>query len=204
MAIGKDFWETAHRGNTGWLTGTSFESLLKQFALTLSDIQGKKVLEIGVGRGHCTESFKEFAGELYCCDISEGALDKVRSMAKEVYQTTNISQAPTVDLAISHLVFVHCTGDEMLRIINGVNLTENGRFMFQVSGLKDGILTTQAKEKLVDDGSHFFRSVEETKEIIARSNKEFVSMIGPNDILHEGWFDHQWYYVTVQNKNLMA
>ena len=92
----------------------------------------------------------------------------------------------------------------MLRIINGVNLTENGRFMFQVSGLKDGILTTQAKEKLVDDGSHFFRSIEETKEIIARSNKEFVSMIGPNDILHEGWFDHQWYYVTVQNKNLMA
>ena len=40
MAIGKDFWETEHRGNTGWLTGTSFESLLKQFALALSDIQG--------------------------------------------------------------------------------------------------------------------------------------------------------------------
>ena len=200
MAIGKDFWETEHIGNTGWLTGTSFESLLQQFALTLSDIQGKKVLEIGVGRGHCTESFKEFAGELYCCDISEGALDKVRSMAKEVYQTADISQAPQVDLAISHLVFVHCTDDEMLRLINDINLNEGGRFMFQVSGLKDGILTDQAKTTLVDDGSHFFRSIEETKDIINRSNKEFVSIVGPNDILHAGWFDHEWYYITVQNK----
>jgi len=200
MVIGKDFWETEHRGNTGWLTGTSFESLLKQFALTLSDIQGKKVLEIGVGRGHCTESFKEFAGELYCCDISEGALDKVRSMAKEVYQTADIVQAPQVDLAISHLVFVHCTDDEMLRLINDINLNEGGRFMFQVSGLKDGILTDQAKTTLVDDGSHFFRSIEETKDIINRSNKEFVSIVGPNDILHAGWFDHEWYYITVQNK----
>ena len=200
MAIGKDFWETEHRGNTGWLTGTSFESLLQQFALALSNIQGKKVLEIGVGRGHCTESFKEFAGELYCCDISEGALDKVRSMAKEVYQTADISQAPQVDLAISHLVFVHCTDNEMLRIINDINLTEGGRFMFQVSGLKDSILTDQAKTTLVDDGSHFFRSIEETKDIINRSNKEFVSIVGPNDILHAGWFDHEWYYITVQNK----
>ena len=200
MAIGKDFWETEHRGNTGWLTGTSFESLLQQFALALSNIQGKKVLEIGVGRGHCTESFKEFAGELYCCDISEGALDKVRSMAKEVYQTADISQAPQVDLAISHLVFVHCTDDEMLRIINDINLTEGGRFMFQVSGLKDSILTDQAKTTLVDDGSHFFRSIEETKDIINRSNKEFVSIVGPNDILYAGWFDHEWYYITVQNK----
>ena len=200
MAIGKDFWETEHIGNTGWLTGTSFESLLQEFALALSDIQGKKVLEIGVGRGHCTESFKEFAGELYCCDISEGALDKVRSMAKEVYQTADISQAPQVDLAISHLVFVHCTDDEMLRLINDINLNEGGRFMFQVSGLKDGILTDQAKTTLVDDGSHFFRSIEETKDIINRSNKEFVSIVGPNDILHAGWFDHEWYYITVQNK----
>jgi len=174
--------------------------LLQQFALALSDIQGKKVLEIGVGRGHCTESFKEFAGELYCCDISEGALDKVRSMAKEVYQTADISQAPQVDLAISHLVFVHCTDDEMLRLINDINLNEGGRFMFQVSGLKDGILTDQAKTTLVDDGSHFFRSIEETKDIINRSNKEFVSIVGPNDILHAGWFDHEWYYITVQNK----
>jgi predicted TPR repeat methyltransferase len=202
MVIGKDFWEKEHKGNTGWLTGTSFESLLKQFLLNLSDIQGKKVLEIGVGRGHCTESFKEFASELYCCDISETALDKVRPLAKEVYQTINISQVPAVDLAISHLVFVHCTDDEILRIINGVNLTENGRFMFQVSGLKNGILTDKAKTTLVDDGSHFFRSIEETKNIIACSNKQFVSVVGPNDILHAGWFDHQWYYVTVQNKIL--
>jgi predicted TPR repeat methyltransferase len=200
MAIGKDFWETEHRNQSGWLTGTEFHGLLNQFDLTTEDIQDRKVLEIGVGKGNCTQELSRYAEELYCCDISERGLDNVKGYATQTYQTVDIAQSPAVDLAISHLVFVHCTDDEMLRIINGVNLTENGQFMFQVSGLKDGVLTEKAKEVLVDDGSHFFRSVEETKDIISRSNKQFVSMIGPNDILHAGWFDHQWYYVTVENK----
>jgi SAM-dependent methyltransferase len=200
MAIGKEFWEIEHKKDSGWLTGTAFKNLLSQFELTTDDITDKKVLEIGVGKGSCSKELGQLASEFYCCDISEVALDKVKPLAKEVYQTINISQIPAVDLAISHLVFVHCADNEILRIINGVNLTKNGCFMFQVSGLKNGILTDRAKEKLVDDGSHFFRSIEETKDIIARSNKQFVSVIGPNDILHAGWFDHQWYYVTVQNK----
>ena len=200
MAIGKDFWETKHRANSGWITGTEFENLLKQFELTPGNIQDKKLLEIGTGRGFCSREFSKYSSELYCCDISDDALNKVKNFAKQTYRTANITQAPLVDLAVAHLVFVHCTDDEMLRIINGVNLTTDGQFMFQCSGLKNGILTDKIKEKFVDDGSHFFRSVEETKEIIARSNKEFVSMIGPNDILHEGWFEHEWYYITVQNK----
>jgi SAM-dependent methyltransferase len=201
MAIGKDFWEVEHNANSGWITGTEFENLLKQFKLTTNNIQDKKVLEVGTGRGFCSREFSKYASELYCCDISESALDKVKNFAKHTYQTVDITQTPTVDLAIAHLVFVHCTDDEMLRIINGVNLTENGQFMFQCSGLTDGILTDQAKERLVDDGSHFFRSVDETKNIINCSNKQFISVIGPTDINHEGWFDHQWYYVTVQNKS---
>ena len=198
--IGKDFWEEEHRGNTGWLTGTHFDALLRQFGLALADVENKRVLEIGVGRGHCSESFGNFASEFYCCDISETGLDRVRKWAKQVFQTQDVNRAPPVDLAISHLVFVHCTDDEMLRLINEVNLAPSGRFMFQVSGLKDGVLTDRAKEILVDDGSHFFRSVDETRAIIDRSNKQFVSLIGPNDILHAGWFEHQWYYVTVENK----
>jgi len=200
MAIGKDFWEGQHKANSGWITGTEFEHLLKQFELTTGDIQDKKVLEVGTGRGFCSREFSKYSSELYCCDISNAALDKVKNFARQTYQTADIAQAPQVDLAIAHLVFVHCTDDEMLRLINDINLNEGGRFMFQVSGLKNGILTDQAKTTLVDDGSHFFRSIEETKNIISQSNKEFVSIIGPNDILHAGWFDHEWYYITVQNK----
>lgn len=200
MAIGKDFWEGHHKRNTGWLTGTSFTDLLKRFSLTLNDIQNKKVLEIGVGRGHCTESFSNFASELYCCDISETGLEKVKKWAKQVYQTSDINSIPPVDLAVSHLVFVHCTDDEILRIINGVNLAEGGRFIFQCSGLKNGILTDKAKEILVNDGSHFFRSPKEVEDIVSRSNKKIVKISEPTDILHAGWFDHEWYYVTVQNK----
>ena len=200
MAIDKDFWEDHHQQDSGWLTGTRFDDLLRQFGSTNEDIQGKRVLEIGVGKGFCTESFHKLASELYCCDISETGLKKVKLWANQVFQTNDINMIPPVDLAISQLVLVHCTDDEMLRIINGVNLANGSRFMFQVSGLKDGILTDRARTVLVDDGSHFFRSIDETKAIIDRSNKQFVSVIGPNDINHAGWFEHQWYYVTVQNK----
>jgi predicted TPR repeat methyltransferase len=200
MSIGKDFWEKQHKANSGWITGTEFEGLLNQFNLNLDNIKDKRVLEIGTGRGFCAQELSKYASELYCCDISESALDKVKTFATHTYQTADIAQVPAVDLAIAHLVLVHCTDDEMLRIIDGVNLVPGGCFIFQVSGLKDNILTDRAKTTLVDDGSHFFRSVEETQAIIDRSNKQFVTIIGPNDINHAGWFDHQWYYITVKNK----
>ena len=61
MAIGKDFWEDHHREDSGWLTGTRFDDLLRQFGLTNEEIQGKRILEIGVGKGFCTESFYKLA-----------------------------------------------------------------------------------------------------------------------------------------------
>lgn len=200
MAIGKDFWEKHHEENTGWLTGTHFEDFLRQFALTLDDVKGKRVLEIGVGRGHCTESLGTFASELYCCDISEAGLENVKKYAKQVFQTQDVNSIPPVDLAVSHLVFVHCTDDEMLRIINGVNLVDGGRFIFSFSSVIDGIISDRVQEILIDDGSHFFRSPDEVKDLIARSNKELVKISEPNRILHASWFEHDWYYVTVQNK----
>ena len=200
MAISKDFWEKHHAEDSGWLTGTGFDELLNRFGLERNDIVGKRVLEIGVGKATCSKGLAELASDLYCCDISETALTKVKDLARQTYQTADIAQVPPVDLAISHLVLVHCTDDEMLRIINGVNLADQGRFMFQVSGLTDGVLTQLAQERLVDDGSHFFRSIDETKAIIDRSNKQFVSVIKTENINHAGWFHHQWYYVIVQNK----
>lgn len=201
MAVGKDFWEQHHTDNSGWLTGTGFRDLLNAFGLTDADITGKRVLEIGIGKATCSPGLASLANELYCCDISEKALSKVKDIACQTYLTTDIIQAPAVDLAISHLVLLHCTDDEMLRIINAVNLTEFGRFIFQISGLKDNVLTEQVQQELVNDGSHFFRSVERTKDIIARSNKQLVSVTDPVPGVHfANWLDHEWYYVTVQNK----
>lgn len=197
-SIGKDFWEGKHQENSNWLTGTGFESLLAQFKITKDNFTNKKVLEIGVGKASCSMEIAKLASEFYCCDISKIALDKVKDIATQTFLTTDISQAPAVDLAICHLVFVHCTDEEMLRIINGVTLTDGGRFMFHCSGLKNDTLTDRAKKELVDDGSHFFRSVSAVKDIVAQSNKQLVKVSDPVDILHAGWFDHQWYYVTVQ------
>jgi len=133
VTIGQDFWEEKHKEDSAWLTGTNFDQFLQKFRLRLEDIQNRRILEIGVGHGHCTASLGNFASELYCCDISEAGLEKVKKHANQVYQTLNIGSAPPVDLAVCHLVFVHCTDEEMLRIINGVNLAEGGRFIFQCS-----------------------------------------------------------------------
>jgi SAM-dependent methyltransferase len=201
MAIGKDFWEQHHRDDSGWLTGTGFENLLTAFGLVEHDIAGKQVLEIGVGKATCSTGLARLASDLYCCDISETALSKVKDLARQTYLSPDIIHIPPVDLAVSHLVFVHCSDDEMLRIINGVNLAEGGRFIFQISGLKDNILTEKVQQELVNDGSHFFRGVEQTKDIIACSNKQLVSVTDPvpgNPFAD--WLDHEWYYVTVQNK----
>lgn len=201
IPINKEFWEQKHNEHSPWLTGTDFHSLLRQFNLTQDNFKNKKVLEIGTGHGICSRAISSIAGELYCCDISKSALTKVKDFAQQTFLTTDIAQIPAVDLAICHLVFVHCTDQEMLRIINEVTLAQGGRFMFHCSGLKNNVLTDMAKTRLVDDGSHFFRSIDATKDIIAQSNKKLVTVSDPVDILHAGWFDHQWYYVTVENNN---
>jgi hypothetical protein len=97
---------------------------------------------------------------------------------------------------------VHCTDQEVERIINDVNLTDDGVFTFQVSGLKDNIITERVQAQLIDNGSHFFRGVDVTKAIVARTNKEIISITTPvyGGDYFGNWLQHEWYYVQVKNK----
>jgi predicted TPR repeat methyltransferase len=201
--VDKSFWETQHTANNPtWLTGTTLNLLLTKHGLTTDFLRDKKILEIGVGLGHCTREFQQYAKELYGSDISQAALDRVADFVTAGFLSNNLSQAPAVDLAFSHLVFVHCTDQEVERIINDVNLTDDGVFTFQVSGLKDNIITERVQAQLIDNGSHFFRGVDVTKAIIARTNKEIISITTPvyGGDYFGNWVQHEWYYVQVKNK----
>ena len=172
--IDKTFWEDKHSDDDQWwLTGTKFDSLLRFHSLSEEDIKKKKILEIGVGLGTCTQALYESASELFCTDISEVALERVKSFSTAQYHTSNIKNIAPVDIAICHLVFQHCTDSEVERIINNVNLSETGVFSFQFAAIKDNIIHANI-QKLIDEGCLFFRSVESIKQIVEKQTKKFI------------------------------
>jgi predicted TPR repeat methyltransferase len=198
IPIDKNFWENKHtNADRWWLTGTQFDSLLEFHDLSQEDIKNKKVLEIGVGLGICTQTLYKLADELFCADISEVALERVKPFSKLQYHTNDIKLIPSVDIAVCHLVFQHCTDLEITRIINDVNLTDAGIFSFQFASLKDNIITPTMQD-LINKGSHFFRSVDTVKKIIDQTNKELIYISEPT--WWGGKNNHEWYISKVRNK----
>ena len=115
--IDKSFWETKHNSNEiWWISGTGFNTMMNQHKLAHDDFKNKKILEIGVGTGSMSAVLPKYSSEIYCCDISQSALDNVKQYATQVFLTENLKEIPLVDLAFSHLVFQHCTDEEILRI----------------------------------------------------------------------------------------
>lgn len=113
------------------------------------------------------------------------------------YHTTDLKSIPPVDFAICHLVFQHCTDLEIKRIIDQVNLTDEGIFSFQFAALKDNIITDSIQES-INNGSHFFRSVETVKDLIGSTNKEIFYISEPK--WWGGKNKHEWYFIKVRNK----
>jgi SAM-dependent methyltransferase len=196
--IDKNFWEEIHQVNEPWwLTGTQFNKLLEYHSFVEDNIKGKTVLEIGVGLGTCTAGLSNLSEKLYCCDISEIALNRVKTISAQQFLTKDLKSVPAVDIAFCHLVFQHCTDDEIKRIINDINLKDDAIFSFQFSSLKDNIITTSIQE-LINKGSHFFRSVDIIKKLIDQTNKEFICVSDP--IWWGGKNKHEWYIAKVRNK----
>lgn len=197
-SIDKNFWEEKHQENDSWwLTGTPFFSLLNFHNILIEDIKDKKILEIGVGLGTCTKELSKFSKELYCCDISKEALDRVKDLSTDQFLTENLKTIPPTDIAICHLVFQHCDDIEVERILNDVKLSNDGIFSFQFAALKDNI-TTKSMQTLIDQGCLFFRNLETIQDIVDRSNKEIFYISDPK--WWGGKNKHEWYFIKVRNK----
>jgi hypothetical protein len=196
--IDKTFWEDKHNiDDPYWLTGTDVGKLLKYHNIIEDDTKGKVLLEIGVGLGTCTSELQKISDKLFCCDVSEIALNRVKEFSDKQFLTNDLKLTEPVNIAICHLVFQHCTDDEITRIINDVNLTDDGIFSFQFAALKDNIISKSVQE-LINGGSHFFRSVETIKKIVSQSNKEICFISEPK--WWGGKNQHEWYFIKVRNK----
>jgi SAM-dependent methyltransferase len=200
----KELWDKKHTARDNhWVTGVTLPTLMQFHRLTKDDFKDKDVLEIGVGKGNATRELSPITKTLYCCDISDVALENIKNVATKTWHTSEISQIPAVDIAFAHLVLHHCIDDEVVRIINSVNLKPGGIFVFQQPQLKDGIVTERVQRECIDDGSHNFRPVDHMKKLVERTNKKLISCTDPvyGGSCCGNWLNHEWYSMRVTHRD---
>jgi SAM-dependent methyltransferase len=198
--IDKTFWEDKHGvSDRYWLTGSSLKEIMTLHDISEDDLTDKKVLEIGVGLGTLSRDIFKYTTDLLCCDISEKALECVNPNVTKKYLTTDLSNIEPVDLGICHLVFQHCTDDEIERIINDIVLTDKGVFTFQFAFLRDGEKPNTNVQKLIELGSHHFRGMETIEKMVNKAGKEIVWTSNPYHYYEPENFS--WLMVKIKNKN---
>lgn len=193
------FWQDQHASDTSWLTGTTFGMILDQYNLEPVHFKNKRCLEIGVGKGIVTRSLSQLADVVYGCDISEKALSKIQSVTGGTWSTQDIDKIPPVDIALCHLVFVHCDDNECERILRSINLADQGRVFCQFSCYKDPEIgangASQKIKDLLDVGvKHFFRSADEIEAIIQSAGLEIQRTWNRYPGSFHGWEGQIWQY----------
>jgi len=188
------FWEINHSNcDDYWLTGSSLTEVLNYHQL--SNVSNMKVLEIGIGFGSMTEQLHLANNEVFACDISTEALKKVETFAK-TYTTDKLDLIEPVDLAISHLVFQHCDDNEIERIINSVQLKENGIFSFQFAWIRKDEPPNSTVQQFINNGTHHFRDLDTIKKMVEKSNKQICFISEPIHFYQSENFS--WYIVKVK------
>lgn len=201
----KEFWEKQHRNDKQlWLTGTSLHDILRFYSLSNQDLENKKFLEIGIGLATVTRSLSKAVSELYCADISAQALERAKPHAKGVWLSPEIDQIPAVDMALCHLVLVHCDDAECERILRSINLAPGGKIYCQFSCLTHPKALDDAspdvKKDLVDSGMHFFRSEDEIENIIDRAGLQIVDSTKRNPGSYRGWNGQYWKFYQLEKQ----
>jgi SAM-dependent methyltransferase len=154
-----EWWELNHRGKVPdyktWLTGSAGPEVWRYLGI-LNRIQpGKRVLNIGVGLGHCTRELVRRGCLVDVLDISPAALQKVENLVNRAWLPKMLHDMPAAsyDLAISNLVTQHMCDDDLELQIGGVlrALKQDGVFAMQFAGSVDmarnDVLATMAAMK---------------------------------------------------------
>lgn len=190
--IDKNFWNIQHETGKHWIGNSPFQKVVEYHQLNLSNYKNKKILEIGVGSGDFIKNIKNFTDNTYAADISDIALEKLKNYA-EIFSTDDLIKIPEVDLAICHLVFQHCSDEEIERIINEVQLSNEGIFSFQYAYLRNNNFIDSKGQIL--NHTHFFRSPKKIRNIIDKSNKCIIG----NSLIYQHT-EFNWEILKVKNK----
>lgn len=192
----QQFWEDNHiHNNPYWLSNSTPIDVLTLHNINYN-VTGKKILDIGVGTGRMSQYLFSNKNKVFSSDISEVALNNVKDIAIP-YHTTKLKDIEKVDIAICHLVFQHCTNQEVQRIINDVNLNDDGFFSFQFAFLRENEEPNDNVKSLINASTHYFRSIDIIEQMVSNTNKKIIYISEP---IH--WYtpeNFSWYIVRVMN-----
>ena len=140
----EDFWNNQHKGpikDAHWVSGTPLEEICLNLNLSIADLVGKTVLEIGVGHGVCTKKLNSISKN-YAVDITEDVLKKVEGLIIKGYSADKLHLLPEnfFDYAISHLVAQHMSTADLAYQIKMVlkSMKPDGIFAMQLADTIDG------------------------------------------------------------------
>ena len=191
------FWDDQHQQSSPWLTGTNWNSYRQWYGVRDHDVLNSTCLEIGVGKGIATRELAALVSTLYCCDISQTALHKIKDVAAQCWLSQDLARVPPVDVVICHLVFVHCDDAECTRILRSIQLKPMGRVFCQFSAFKDpavGIASAslRVQQKLDLGRKHFFRDPDHVQEIVHAAGLQIHNTKSVDPGKFDGWDGQIW------------
>lgn len=204
----KEFWETAHQGNNElWLTGSYLHQVWEPMKILNRLTPEIKVLNIGVGLGRDTRELHDRKAIVDVLDISEAALERVKSITRNRFLSSNLSGLPIneYDIAVSHLVTQHMNDEDLIEQITYVirSLKPDGIFGMQFAFIDD---TPEANEQLNktynnviniprENKGHMFRTLSKMKDIV----ESFCAgkIVWNSDVITYAHTPIKWYYIQI-------
>jgi len=186
-------WNEFHKTKQ-FVTGTGIDDILGWHQVSRPN--GKLVMDIGVGLGAFIEGLSN-TNTMIGVDVSKDLLNNVKRNCKEVYLSNDLKETEEVDLAMCSLVLQHNHEFEVTRIINDVNLKDDGMFSFQFAtlNLQKSALSPMIMED-INKSMMYFYSVDKMREIVGRTNKKIIKEIGPIWFGQPFGFDWYIFHVT--------
>ena len=140
----KNFWDNCHtNGKTDSLSSffengiyyTTYERTVDYLQIMPFISKGKKILEVGVGEGYVTKGLHDAGLLVYGLDISDVALEKVKTICVTTYTLDTLAELPTdfFDIVICNHVIQHIR----------TSLLENELTHIVASLKKDGVFALQ-------------------------------------------------------------
>lgn len=204
----KDFWEDAHKNNEElWLTGSYLQQIWEPMLILPYIKPGLKVLNIGVGLGRDTHELHTKDVIVDVLDISEIALERVKSITRNRYLSSNLPEIPTneYDIAVSHLVTQHMNDEDLIEQINHVirSLKPNGIFAMQFAFIDNNQEDQKELNRVyknvlyipTDKKGHMFRTLPKMKDIVESQCHGKISWV--SNVRTYTTTPIKWYYIHI-------
>jgi 2-polyprenyl-3-methyl-5-hydroxy-6-metoxy-1,4-benzoquinol methylase len=205
----KDFWEEAHQKNEElWLTGSYLNQVWDPLNITSKLAPGLEVLNIGVGLGRDTAELKDKGVIVDALDISQTALDRVKTITRNQYLASHIRSLPSqaYDVAVSHLVTQHMNESDLIQQVAHVlrSLKPDGIFAMQFAFIDE---TTEAYIQLEraynnimsqppEQRGHMFRTLNKMKVIVEDVCGGKISWVSA--VKEYSFTPIKWYYINIK------